>query len=123
DGASFTARLDLRGWLRAQKLCRRYQALYADAESVTVEITQGGHSCHEYTMDVVSRRYGSSEAADAQLSEVEARILQDARDRARVVYRALEREYEHQTSDEQVIEAIRANEYEFDADGDLAVIR
>jgi len=41
------------------------------------------------------------------------------RDFMRWMYRTLEREYEYQTSDEYISEIIRANEYEFYADGSM----
>lgn len=42
------------------------------------------------------------------------------RDFADWIYRQLEKEFEYQNADAQVDEAIRANEYEFEADGDIA---
>jgi hypothetical protein len=46
-------------------------------------------------------------------------IQDQARSLADEIYSDLEKEYEYRTSDEAVAEMIRANEYEFDAEGNL----
>jgi hypothetical protein len=50
---------------------------------------------------------------------VEEAIKEEARGLADELYSDLEKEYEYLTSDEQVAEMIRANEREFDAEGNL----
>ncbi|MGH7176489.1 MAG: hypothetical protein ACREJC_03825 [Tepidisphaeraceae bacterium] len=57
------------------------------------------------------------EPCNARPESIEADHEENARDAMRWVYRQLEREYEYQNADEQVADTIRANEYEFDADG------
>jgi len=44
-------------------------------------------------------------------------LTEQLRDLARWLYRQLEREYDYQTSDDEVDEAIRANDYTFTEDG------
>jgi hypothetical protein len=51
------------------------------------------------------------------VSAVEDDVTELMRDFARWIYRALEREYDYQNSDEAVDEMIRANGYEFEEDG------
>ena len=46
-------------------------------------------------------------------ADAEDAVIEALRDLARWLYRQLELEYEYQTSDDQVDEAIRANEYTF----------
>ena len=50
---------------------------------------------------------------------VEREILSQSRSLADDIYSDLQKEYEWLTSDEQVAEMIRANEYEFDEEGNL----
>ena len=44
-------------------------------------------------------------------------VIEALRDLARWLYRQLEREYDHQTSDETVDEALAANAFSFTAEG------
>jgi hypothetical protein len=60
-----------------------------------------------------------NDAIEAAYSSVEEAIKEEARGFADDLYSDLETEYEWLTSDEQVAEMIRANEYEFDEDGEL----
>ena len=53
------------------------------------------------------------------VGEAEDEVQTLLRDFADWIYARLEEEYEYRTSDEQVEESIRANEYEFDEDGDM----
>lgn len=120
DGASFTARVDIGAWITAKGLAEKYGQLYEESDQARVRITREGHYYHEYTMDVAAEFGEGSVEADRQLSDLKDAILEDARERARNIYRRLEGEYEFQTSDEQVAEAIRACEYEFTEDGEPA---
>lgn len=56
-------------------------------------------------------------ADDAEAEEI---LIQAARDLARAYYRALEAAYEWENSDEQIAEAMAANEYEFTKEGKWA---
>lgn len=75
---------------------------------------------HEMTMSFdVDRADGacwSQEAAD----DAEEAFAEASRDLARWLYRTLEAEHDYLTSDESVDETIRANEYEFDEEGNIA---
>lgn len=53
-------------------------------------------------------------------SEIQDELTEIATDLAHYFYRALEQEYEYQTSDEQIAEAIDANGYEFTSNGKRA---
>ena len=66
--------------------------------------------------------YGSPEykALQVKLREDEDALIELARDFMDWIYRALEEAWDYQNSDEQVDEAIRANEYEFLEDGTRA---
>jgi hypothetical protein len=75
------------------------------------DVTQSGRYCHETTMRVEWTEYCPEDLADD--------ILEALRDFARWIYRRLEAEYEYCNSDEAIEENMMANEYEFDADGEI----
>jgi hypothetical protein len=57
---------------------------------------------------------------DNMREDREEQLKEASRDLMRWVYRALENEYDYQTADEQLVESLKANEYEFTEDGDRA---
>lgn len=74
-----------------------------------------GMYCHEYSMDISVRHWD-----DMWRDIVGEKDIEEAlRDFARWMYRRLEDEYIHQTSEEAVREMCAANEYEFDEKGAL----
>jgi hypothetical protein len=123
DGASFKCTVNLEKWLDARphnKLA--FPAIYAeckDTGNYHMSITKSGRYEHEMTMGIESRYYGDSVKAGTELSTLEAGILDDARDEARDIYKELEREYDHCTSEEAIIETIKANDYDFTEDGKI----
>lgn len=83
---------------------RNFYQLHADA-------SHRGHYYHEYCMTIsVERDSPNYQDMTADAEDVVAEAL---RDFARWLYRQLEREYDHLTSDEAVDEAITANDYTF----------
>lgn len=80
------------------------------------QIKHCGHYYHENSMDV---RLGDR-PDDADVSGQYDVLNECVSGFARWIYRRLEEEYEYVNSDEQVEEAIRANEYDFDAEGHRA---
>lgn len=76
------------------------------------KVKQSGHYSHSGCTDIEVMK-GDDYAPDAAEAEVK-RLLRAFMD---WIYRQLETEYEYQNEDEQVDENIRANEYEFEADG------
>jgi hypothetical protein len=80
------------------------------------KLRHSGRYYHECCMSVsVERR--TPWADDAPGLETEEALTEVLRDLARWLYRQLEREYDYQTSDDEVDEAIRANDYTFTVDG------
>lgn len=79
---------------------------------LTADIRHRGRYCHEYSMEILIERgdLDVSQAAEETITEV-------LRDLARWLYRQLEREYDHLSSDPAVDEAIAINEYRFTSDG------
>ena len=82
--------------------------------SLTARITRSGHYSHAYTMraDVEYARDDTR-----VISSAEDELLQLMRDFANWMYRWLEAEYDFQTNDEHVAEAIEAAEHEFTEEG------
>lgn len=78
-------------------------------------IRHRGRYYHEYTMDIRMER--DSPTGQSMTVDAEGVVIEAMRDLARWLYRALEREYDYQTSDEHLDEAIRANDYTFTEDG------
>ena len=76
-----------------------------------------GHYCHSGCMSVEVEH---NEDRYRDIGDAEEEITQLMRDFADWIYERLSDEYDYQTSDEAVEEAIRANEYEFDEEGDRA---
>lgn len=94
---------------------KRLHAIAADARQIArqsrdacARIKHRGHYYHEYETVF--------DCHDATLA-VEDAIIEMSRDAMRWIYHQLQTEYEYQQADEQVDESIRANEYEFTAEG------
>ena len=73
-----------------------------------------GNEVHEYAMSVEVYD-GEGDELDADDSET---FLEIMRDFARWIHSGIEAEYDSRMEDEYIDDAIRANEYEFDEDGD-----
>ncbi len=74
-----------------------------------------GRYCHEYSMAIEVER--DSPTWQPMTDGAEDAVIEALRDLARWLYRQLRSEYEHQTSDVTVDEALSANRYAFTADG------
>lgn len=140
DGASFVGTYKYRKG--CSKLVReefgRDEKLWAIADRLTAlqkkhgyaliaRITQSGHYVHKYTMDVEIT--GPQSVIDADTSHHEPSgvyvrseplntLTELMRDFAQWIYDGLREEYEYRMSDENVDEAIRANEYDFRENGE-----
>jgi hypothetical protein len=74
-------------------------------------VTHRGHYHHEYSMAVSVER--DSPTWQGMTADAEQTVIDALRDLARWLYRQLEREHDHLTSDEAADEAIAANAYTF----------
>ena len=75
------------------------------------EATHRGHYHHEYCMAISVTR--DSPTWQDMTADAEEAVIEALRDLARWLYRQLEREYDHLSSDAAVDETIAANEYTF----------
>jgi hypothetical protein len=114
DGASFTGSVDVREWLKIKKLKSKYRKLLNADLYLKFNITQSGHYCHEMTM-----RIENAGDDDDTLYELEDLVLDEAREKARHLYKVLDDAYSESCSDAMVIETIEANAYTFLEDGSL----
>jgi hypothetical protein len=78
-------------------------------------ITHRDRYYHEYCMAISVER--DSPTWQEMTADAEETVVEAMRDLARWLYRQLEHEYEYQSADEQVDEAITANGYTFTASG------
>lgn len=124
DGASFTAEVDIRKYLKASGWTRQYPELlrYEDDIEICVERIDNQYS-HEGTIQADYVQVGD-DATDAAISEAERlveHIHREARELSRSHYRTLQRSYEDLTSDEHIEEMLMTDDYEFRADGSMFV--
>lgn len=118
DGACFEASVNLEPWLKAHKQLTKYRALANRAWEIIITIKQSGHYYHEYSMNVKEEGgYHLKDKAGKQLDEVIKLIESESVELAKAIYKNLKEHYECLISDEEVIETIKANDYEFLKDG------
>ena len=82
---------------------------------IHASVQQRGRYCHEYTMAIEVER--DSPTWQPPTDSAEDTVIEALRDLARWLYRQLRSEYEYQTSDEVVDEALSVNGLTFTADG------
>jgi hypothetical protein len=106
--------------------------LDANSFDISGSVTRRNHhyvhektTSFEWELDFYGATRGGEELDDATRTDGENMMTQAEGDIADIIidinkriYKSLEAEYEYQTADEQVEEGIRANEYDFDEDGD-----
>ena len=127
DGAQFTgdykyhkgASKEIRSYTNDEELHRIADDLQEiqrrNFYSITASVSHSGHYYHEYCTTI--NVYDSREV-DVSI-DTEESIQELMRDYMRWIYRALEREYDYLTSDENIDEMMAANEYEFDENGEM----
>ncbi|MXW21380.1 MAG: antitoxin of toxin-antitoxin stability system [Gammaproteobacteria bacterium] len=82
---------------------------------LSADVRQNGRYCHEYTMTIDVER--DNPTGQAPTDDAEDTITEAMRDLARWLYRQLELEYQHLTSDEVASETLSANAWTFTAEG------
>lgn len=126
DGASFTASVDLPTVCKLLKIELPQSFLdWCDDEGASLEVVRGtgyisNHYFHENTVSAeMQNAYYSPEQFDNLIAELENKVTADVREESKKIYRAIEEDYTYHTSDENVADTIRANEYMFEADGTM----
>lgn len=94
--------------------------LFLDGKYKDMEISASiSHNSHHYyaTSTTVNLNIEGDGLGDDDFSEIE-QVIKDEREKlGNEIYSSLEKEYEWRTNEEQIIETIEANEYEFTQDG------
>ena len=126
DGASFTCpHVDIEKFLTAQKKRSEFKALLKAMRDGKIEVNASvisidHHYSHEYTvraeLEVLPDEDGYTNFFNDG-NVLENIITETVRALSHKIYKELETEYFYLTSDEQVIETIKANEYTFTASG------
>jgi hypothetical protein len=126
DGASFTGWIDIPKFLKEAGWEKDYAKLLKaindgeDIDDVAKIERISHHYSHANTVQVKPLYYrGEDEEVDKQADKLGDEMTDFVREKSRELYRKLEQSYEYETSDENVAESIRINEYEFTADGKL----
>lgn len=112
---------------RVRGIATAVEALALKYPDAGMRVKHRGHYSHEYCTEfetwLGTREIPDDGSAlwmgqeDIVDEEAEKEIVEFSRDAMRWIYRQLEAEYDYQNADEQVDDAIRANEYEFTEDG------
>ncbi len=111
DGACFTARVD-----KDRFLVGKYECLKDADFSLRIE-TLSSFYCHERTKRIEAYIYQATEEQDALICELEEDVEELRLDLCQQIYSNLQADYDYQMSDENIIENIVCNEYEFDEQG------
>lgn len=130
DGASFTATIkDLPKFLKLHKLGNKYRLLANNADTVDASLERiNNHYSHERTVrSDVNTYYAENHLShkqaiklEAQANEFEEWLDEWQEKTAKTIYKQLQEDYDYLTSEEAIIETIRANEYEFYENGIMA---
>ena len=85
--------------------------------SLSAKVKQSGHYSHEYCTEI--EVYDNLNSYGDVTIETEKALSELLRDFMRWIYKQLEQDWDYLSSDEQIIETIQANEWEFDENGDM----
>jgi hypothetical protein len=132
DGASFTGSIDqwdILTLLSSLKVLKKFRYLVDNIrkDNISLSVTFdriSSHYSHENTCRTNIDWRVESDLVNYDLVATRARELEEyledwRRDTCHEIYKSLETEYDYQTSREQIIESLEANEYEFDEEGDI----
>ena len=122
DGASFTCKsVDALKWAKALKikLSRAMQKAFKEGE-LTANVSRNGFGSYVHDMTICADIEGEAEGVDGnEYAPLADAMTEDARTLSRLLYRALENDYEYRTSDDAVKECIEANEWTFEKNGTM----
>lgn len=122
DGASFTAKsLDVDKIIKSLGLKASKELLEeASAGEIDGEVKRTTTMyVHENTTSVFLGYHGENEKVNNEVADLEKQIQEYNYKTNKEIYNELDKAYEYLTSDEQVIETIKSNDYEFTEDGKI----
>jgi hypothetical protein len=102
-----------------KRIAAEFDRIAKKYPEASFSVTHRGHYSHENCTEFDFSVAGDEETqiSDGEIEGAEESLKEAAKDFMRYIYRALEKEYEHQNSDEAVDENISANEYLFTEEG------
>lgn len=104
-----------------RRIASEFEQFAKDWPESSFSVTHRGHYSHEYCTDfsvsLGEDADNNEEITPEQWREASDSLIETARDYMRWIYKQLEKEYEHQNSDECVDENIVSNDYTFLASG------
>ena len=121
DGASFTAKsMDLDKWLKVHKRTTHYKKLLKDIHNyglagLTGEVYRLTH--HYYHENTCKASVDGDTKYPELVDELTAEIESERYELCNQLYKDLQNEYEYLTSDEVILETLKANEYMFNDEG------
>lgn len=107
------------------KICFSGFASQGDGASFTGEITNFKQFCEKAELTPLvkfkrnSTRYSHENTVSIDFENLECQIEDWRIDKCREIYEVLEKEYFHLTADEQIIETVNANNYDFNEEGEI----
>jgi hypothetical protein len=124
DGASFTGTVDFIVWLEYKNDPKYARILKLMKSGVIYNVAnikrdRWHNYVHENTTSLYTEWYFDKPNIQSLLEEIETQCFEHHRELNEELYRDLENEYENLTSDEQVIDTLEINEYEFDNEGNI----
>ncbi len=123
DGACFEARIEMKNWLRAHSLVRKFNGLHAFSDFISCSLVHGGLYYHSQSTHVSYEVGYDTGFVHGELykhmAKVEALILEERKSLGDKLYRKLEKIYYERTSDEAVKDTLITNEYFFTEDGKI----
>jgi hypothetical protein len=126
DGASFTGWINIPTFLKEAGWEKKYAKLLKainDGEDIdeSAKIERLTHQYSHYNTVAVKDIYyhGDDEEVQKQADHLTEELTEFVREKSKKLYKDLEDSYEAETSDENVAESIRINEYEFTPDGKI----
>lgn len=121
DGACFEATIDFPKYLKAHKIARKYSSIIhaAQAGELSAKLVHSGRCVHARMTSLEWDNSISYDKIDKAIAALEEIILAERITFGNAIYKALEQEYDSQTSDEAVIDTFQANDYWFTNDGKI----
>jgi len=122
SGASFTATVDLATWLKAHTLGNTYRKLLNVSEEVELKVMRfnsSGNYVHEYSTTTEVIGYLGTEEVDEQTDSIVKLIDDEIVTLNKELYRDIEADYDHCTSEQSAIELIETNDYIYLKDGTI----
>lgn len=131
DGASFTAKIDVHKWIEQNNPIKYRRILsLLNAEFIEVDTAKVYRTTHFYShenttkAEVYFNMFGNLGTGAVNVSnlldKIESEIETQRYNLSKEIYATLEKEYYFLQTDEQIIESLECNEYEFTENGKIA---